>query len=60
MNNSVFKLIVKILIGCILFIVIFAGLAFVYSKLTDTPINMSNLKEMKLEIKELNCIRKRW
>jgi len=49
-KNPTFKLIVKIIVGCILFIIIFAGLAFAYSKLTDTPINMSNIKEMKLKI----------
>jgi hypothetical protein len=50
MNNPTFKLIIKILIGCILFIVIFAGLAFAYSKLTDTPIKMSSLKEIELKM----------
>lgn len=48
MNNSTFKLVIKILVGCILFLVIFAGLAFVYSKLAGTPIKMTNLKEMEL------------
>jgi hypothetical protein len=43
-------MIVKILIGCILFIIIFAGLAFAYSKLTDTPINMPKIKEIELLI----------
>jgi len=47
-DNPTFKLIVKILIACILFMIIFAGLAFVYSKITDTPINMSKLKEIKM------------
>jgi hypothetical protein len=47
-DNPTFKLIVKILIACILFMIIFAGLAFVYSKLTDTPINMSKIKEIKM------------
>jgi len=49
-DNPTFKLIVKILIGCILFIIIFAGLAFAYSKLTDTPIKISNLKEIELKM----------
>ena len=49
-KDPTFKLIVKIIIGCILFLIIFAGLAFVYSKLTDTPINMSNIKEMKIKM----------
>ena len=50
MNNSTFQLVVKILVGCILFLIIFAGLAFVYSKLAGTPINMSNLKEIELKM----------
>jgi hypothetical protein len=49
-NSSTFKLIMKIIIGIVLFIVIFAGLAFVYSKLTDTPIKMSGLKEIELKM----------
>jgi len=49
-DNPTFKLIVKIIIGVILFLVIFAGLAFVYTKLAGTPINMSNLKEMKIKM----------
>lgn len=51
MNNSTFKLIMKIVIGIILFIVIFAGLAFVYSKLTDTPIKIPQMKEIELKMK---------
>jgi len=49
-NSSAFKLIIKIIVGIILFMTIFAGLAFVYSKLTNTPIKMPELKEMKLKI----------
>lgn len=48
MDNSIFKLIIKILVGCILFIIVFAGLAFAYGKLTDTPVKMPNLKEIEL------------
>ena len=48
MNNSTFQLVMKILVGCILFFVIFAGLAFVYSKLAGTPIKMANLKEIEM------------
>jgi hypothetical protein len=48
MNNSTFQLVIKIIVGCILFLVIFAGLAFAYSKLSGTPIKMSNLKEIQM------------
>ena len=50
MNNSTFQLVIKIIVGCILFLVIFAGLAFVYSKLAGTPIKMSGLKEIELKM----------
>jgi hypothetical protein len=50
MDNSTFKLIVKTLVGCILFIVIFGGLAFAYGKLTDTPVKMPNFKEIELKM----------
>ena len=50
MDNSTFKLIVKTLVGCILFIVIFAGLAFAYGKLTDTPVKMPNFNEIKIKM----------
>ena len=50
MNSSAFKLVVKIIVGIVLFLVIFAGLAFVYGKLTGTPINVPNLKEMKTKM----------
>lgn len=49
-DNSTFKLIVKILVGCILFIMVFAGLAFAYGKLTDTPVKIPNLKEIELKM----------
>ena len=49
-DNSTFKLIVKILVGCILFIIIFAGLAFAFGKLTDTPVTMPNFQQIKLKI----------
>jgi hypothetical protein len=48
MNNSTFQLVVKIIFGCILFLVIFAGLALVYSKLAGTPIKMADLKEIEM------------
>jgi hypothetical protein len=47
MDNSTFKIIIKILVGCILFIVIFGGLAFAYGKLTDTPIKIPNFKDIE-------------
>ena len=40
----------KILILCIVIILFFAGLAFAYSKITDTPINISKLKEIELKM----------
>ena len=49
-NSSTFKLIMKILILCIVIILFFAGLAFAYSKITDTPINISKLKEIELKM----------
>lgn len=52
-NNSTFKLIMKIIVGILLFMTIFAGLAFAYSKLTDTPIKMPDMEGMKLKIKSL-------
>jgi len=50
MDNSTFKLVIKIIVGCILFIIVFAGLAFAFSKLTDTQIKMPNFKEIKLKM----------
>lgn len=50
MNNSTFQLVIKILVGCILFFIIFAGLAFAYSKLAGTPIKMEVLKEIELKM----------
>jgi len=49
-DNSTFKLIIKIVVGCILFIVIFLLLGFVFSKLTDTPIKMPTFKELKTKL----------
>jgi hypothetical protein len=49
-DNSTFKLIIKIIVGCILFIIVFAGLAFAFGKLTDTQIKMPNLKEIELKM----------
>jgi hypothetical protein len=49
-DNSTFKLIIKIVVGCILFIVIFLLLGFVFSKLTDTPIKMPTFKEFKTKL----------
>jgi hypothetical protein len=49
-NSPTFKLIVEIIVGIILFMAIFAGLAFVYSKLTDTPIKMPQMKEIELKM----------
>jgi hypothetical protein len=43
----------KIIVGILLFMAIFAGLAFAYSKLTDTPIKMPDMEGMKLKIKSL-------
>jgi hypothetical protein len=43
-DNSTFKLIIKIVVVCILFIVIFLLLGFVFSKLTDTKIKMPAFK----------------
>jgi hypothetical protein len=43
-DKSTFKLIIKIVVGCILFIVIFLLLGFVFSKLTDTKIKMPAFK----------------
>jgi hypothetical protein len=48
MNNSTFQLVIKIIVGCILFLLIFAGLALAYSKLAGTPIKMANLKEIEI------------
>jgi len=39
-ENSTVKIIIQILIGCVLFIIIFLILAFAFSKLTNTPINI--------------------
>ena len=50
MDNSAFKLVIKIVVGCILFIIVFAGLAFAYGKLTDTPVKMPNFKEIELKM----------
>ena len=50
MDNSTFKLVIKILVSCIFFIIVFAGLAFAFSKLTDTPIKMPNFKEIELKM----------
>jgi hypothetical protein len=52
-DNSTFKLIIKIIVGCILFIIVFAGLAFAFGKLTDTQIKMPNLKEIELKMPTL-------
>ena len=49
-DNSTFKLIIKLFVGCILFIVVFAGLAFAFGKLTDTPVKMPNFKEIELKM----------
>jgi hypothetical protein len=43
-DKSTFKLIIKIVVGCILFIIIFLLLGFVFSKLTDTKIKMPAFK----------------
>jgi hypothetical protein len=43
-DESTLKLIMKIVVGCILFIIVFAGLAFAFSKLTDTQIKMPSFK----------------
>lgn len=53
LSSSTFKLIMKIIVGILLFMAIFAGLAFAYSKLTDTPIKMPDMEGMKLKIKSL-------
>ena len=50
LDNSTLKLIIKIVVGCILFIVVFAGLAFAFAKLTDTPVKMPNFKEIELKM----------
>ena len=50
MDDSTFKLIVQIIVGCMLFIVIFAGLAFAFAKLTDTPVKMPDFKEIELKM----------
>ena len=52
-DNSTFKIIIKILVGCILFIVIFGGLAFAYGKLTDTPIKLPNFKDIESKMTNL-------
>jgi len=46
-ENSTAKIIIQILIGCILFIIIFLILAFAFSKLTDTPINIPSFTSFK-------------
>ena len=52
-DNKTFKLIIKILVMCIIFIIVFAGLAFAYSKITDTEINIPKISEIKLKIPTL-------
>jgi carbonic anhydrase len=49
LDGSTIKIIIKIIIGCILFIGIFLLLGFVFSKLTDTPITMPSFKDFKLK-----------
>jgi hypothetical protein len=46
-DKSTLKLIIKIVVGCILFIVIFLILGFGFSKLSDTPIKMPSFKGLQ-------------
>jgi hypothetical protein len=48
-DESTLKLIMKIVVGCILFIIVFAGLAFAFSKLTDTQIKIPSFKGFQIK-----------
>jgi hypothetical protein len=48
-DESTLKLIMKIVVGCILFILVFAGLAFAFSKLTDTQIKIPSFKGFQIK-----------